>query len=66
MRREHLLELRQRRDRSFLHALHVAAGCGAQSDRDRDRILVVEQERRQLAAGLQLVAAADATRAATG
>ena len=37
-----------------------ARGRRTQADRDRDRLLVLEQQRRQRAAGPQLVAAGDA------
>ena len=46
-RRKDLLQLGQRPHRGFLNAGHRAVRGGAQPDRDRHRLLVVEQQRRQ-------------------
>jgi hypothetical protein len=46
-RRKHLLQLGQRPHRGFLDARHRTVRGGAQPDRDRHRLLVVEQQRRQ-------------------
>ena len=59
-RRHHLHHLGQRPHRRLLDAGHRAGRRRAQADRDGDRLLVVEQQRRQRGAGLQLVAAGDA------
>ena len=52
LRRQHLLQLGQRAHGRLLDAGDRAARGGAQPDRDGDRLLVVEQQRRQLRAGL--------------
>jgi hypothetical protein len=56
-RRQHPLQLRQRPHRGLLDACDRAARGGTQADRDRHRLVVVEQQRRQAAAGAQPVAA---------
>ena len=48
-RRQHLFELGQRAHRGLLDAGDRAARRGAQADRDRDRLVVVEQQRGQRA-----------------
>ena len=53
---ENLLELGQRAHRGLLDARNRARGGGAQPDGDGDRLGVIEQQRRQLAAGAQPVA----------
>ena len=58
--RQHLLELGQRAHRGLLDPGDRAAGGRAQPDRDRDGLLVVEQQRRQGRAGAEPVAAGDA------
>ena len=55
-----LLELGQRADRGLLDPGDRAGGRGAQADGDRDGLGVVEQQRRQLAAVAEPVAAGDA------
>ena len=57
VRRQHLLELDQRADGRLLDPGHRCARGGAQPDRDRDRLLLVEQQRRHRGAGAQPVAA---------
>ena len=47
---QHLLELGERAHRGVLHALDRRARGRPQADRDRDRFLVVEQERREVRA----------------
>ena len=59
---QHLLELGQRPDRGLLDPGDRARGRRAQADRDRDGLGVVEQQRRELAAGAEPVAAGDAGR----
>jgi hypothetical protein len=54
--RQHLFELGQRRERGVVHALHRAAGRRAQADRDRDGLVVLEQQGRQRAPGTEPVA----------
>ncbi len=56
---QHLLQLRQRPQGRLLDPGDGAAR-GPQADRDRDRLLVVEQQRRQLGTGAEPVAAGDA------
>ena len=56
VRRQHLLELDERADRGLLDARHGRAGGGPQADRDRDRLVVVEQQRWHRRAGMQAVA----------
>ena len=58
--RHHRHDLGQRLDRALLEPGHRAAGRSPQPDRDRDRLVVVQQQRRQGGAGLQLVAAGHA------
>ena len=57
-----LLELGQRPHRRLLDPGDLPGGGRAQADGDRDRLLVVEQQRRQLGAGAQAVAAGDPRR----
>src|SRR6185312_8414187 len=57
---KHLLQLRQRADRGFLDARDRAVRGGTQSDRDRDRFLVVEQQWWQGTARAEPVPAVDA------
>ena len=57
VRRQHLLELDQRADGGLLDAGHRRPRRGAQPDRDGDRLLLVEQQRRHGGAGAQPVAA---------
>ena len=52
-----LLELDERAHRGLLDPGHRRAGGGPQADRDRDRLVVVEQQRRHRRAGVQPVAA---------
>ncbi len=54
--RQHLLQLRQRAQRRLLDPGHRPTGRGAQADRDRHRLLVVEQQRRHGRPGLQAIA----------
>ena len=54
-RGKHLLQLRQRAQRGLLDPRDRAARGGAQSDRDRHRLLVVEQQGRQGTAGAETV-----------
>ena len=56
-RGQDLLELDQRAHRGLLDAGHRRAGGRAQPDRDRDGLVVVEQQRRHRRAGVQPVAA---------
>ena len=56
-----LIELREEPDGGFLH-LSDAAGGSANRDCDRDRLIVIEQYRRERGAGLQLVTAPQAWR----
>ncbi|GAA0650680.1 hypothetical protein GCM10009535_30970 [Streptomyces thermocarboxydovorans] len=58
--RQHLLQFGQRPHRGLPDALDAAAGRGAQADGDCDRLVVVEQQRRQPGARAELVAAAGA------
>ena len=58
-RRHQRQHLGERLDRGLLHALHRAGRRRTQADRDRDRLLVLEQQRRQRPARAQLVAAGD-------
>jgi hypothetical protein len=55
-RRQHLLELGEGPDRGLADALDTSVGRGTQADRDRDRFLVVQQQRRQRGAGPQSIA----------
>jgi hypothetical protein len=55
--RQDLLELHQRAHGGLLDPGHRCACGGAQPDRDRDRLLVVEQQRRHRAPGAQPVPA---------
>ena len=57
VRGQDLLELDERAHRGLLDAGHRRARGGAQADGDRDRLLVVEQQRRHRGAGAQPVAA---------
>jgi hypothetical protein len=57
VRGHHLLELRQRPHRNLFDSGDAAAGGRAQPHRDRDRLLVVEQQRRHLRAWPEPVAA---------
>ena len=57
---QHPVELRQRPERGVTGAGDAAARAGEQRDRGGDRLLVVEQQRRQVLPGPELVAAADA------
>jgi hypothetical protein len=54
---QQLAQLGQRAQRGLLDPGHGAPGGGVQADRDRDRLLVVQQQRRQGRAGAQAVAA---------
>ena len=65
-RRQHLLELGQSAQRGLLDAGHAAAGRGAQADRHGDRLVVVEQQRRQVCARPEPVAAGRAGRGVDG
>ena len=56
VRRQDLLELDERADRRLLDPRHRGAGRGPQADRDRHRLVVVEQQRRHRRAGMQAVA----------
>jgi hypothetical protein len=56
MRGQDLLELHEGADRRLLDAAHGGAGGGPQADGDRDRLVVVEQERRHRRARVQPVA----------
>ncbi|GAA3490313.1 hypothetical protein GCM10018987_43960 [Streptomyces cremeus] len=58
--RQDLLQLGQGAHRGLADALDALAGRGAQADRDGDRLVVVEQQRRQPRAHAELVAAAGA------
>jgi hypothetical protein len=58
--RKNLLKLGQRADRGLLDSGDRAARGGTQSDRHRHRLVVVEQQRRQDAAGAQPVPAGHA------
>ena len=58
-RRHDLFQLDQRAQRGFLDAAHRAGGA-AQRDGNRQRFLVVQQQRRQGLAGTQGIAAGDA------
>ena len=55
--REHLLELRERPQGGLLDTGHRTAGGRPQADRDRHRLLVVEQQRRQARPRLEPVSA---------
>ena len=56
--RQHRLELGQRPERGLLQPGHAAGRRGMQADRHRDRLLVVQQQRRQgSAAGAEPVTA---------
>ena len=57
VRGEDLLELDERAQRRVLDPGHRRARRGAQPDGDRDRLVVVEQQRRHRRAGVQPVAA---------
>ena len=57
VRRQHLLELDQGPHGRLLDARHRRPRRGAESDGDRDRLLVVEQKGRHRAPGAQAVAA---------
>ena len=59
-RGQHLLELHQRADRRLLDPGHRRLRRGPKPDRDRDRLVVVEQQRRHRGAGAQRVAAGGA------
>jgi hypothetical protein len=54
--RQHGLQLGQRSQRGLLDAGHAAARRGAHPDRDGDRLVVVEQQRRQPGARAEAVA----------
>ncbi|GEC06663.1 hypothetical protein SSP24_43180 [Streptomyces spinoverrucosus] len=58
--RQHLLQLGERPDGGLADALDALPGGRAQTDGDRDGLVVVQQQRRQLGARTQLVAAARA------
>jgi hypothetical protein len=60
--RQNLLQLRQRPQGRLLDPGDGAAGRGAQTDRDGDGFLVVEQQRRQGRAGAEPVSADGAAR----
>ena len=60
VRRQDLLELDERPHRRFLDAGHRGAGGGAKADGDRNRLLVVEQQRRHRASGAKPVSAGGA------
>lgn len=53
---QHLLQLDQCAQRGFLDPSDGAPGGGAEPDRHRDRLLVVEQQGRQCGAGAESVA----------
>jgi hypothetical protein len=55
---QHLLQLRQRPQRAVLDPGHTPARDRGQRDRHRERLVVVELQGRQVAAGGQPVAAA--------
>jgi hypothetical protein len=57
MRRQNLLELDEGADGGLLDAGHRCPGGGPQPDRDGDRLVLVEQQRRHRRAGAQPVAA---------
>ncbi|GAA2561980.1 hypothetical protein GCM10010423_76000 [Streptomyces levis] len=57
---QHLLQFGQGPYRGLADALDALAGGGAQADRHGDGLVVVEEQRRELGAGAQLVAAARA------
>ena len=57
VRRQDLLELDEGADRGLLDAGHGRPSGRAQPDRDRDRLVVVEQQRRHRGAGAKPVAA---------
>jgi hypothetical protein len=46
-RRQHLLELRERAQGRFLDARHRSRRCRPEAERHRERLVVLEQERRQ-------------------
>lgn len=58
--RQHLLEFDQGAERGLADTAHPADRGRAQGDRHRDGFLVVELQRRQLRARLEVVAAVDA------
>ncbi len=58
-RRHHLIEFRQRAQCGFVRPSHSPAGRQPQRHRGRDRLLVVEQQRRESGAGPELIAATD-------
>jgi hypothetical protein len=57
VRRQHLLELDEGAHRGLLDARHGRAGGGEEAYCDRDRLLVVEQQRRHRGSGLEPVPA---------
>jgi hypothetical protein len=57
MCRQHLLQLDQRTHRRLLDSGHGRSGGRAEPDRDRDRLIVVEQQRRHRGSGAKPVAA---------
>ncbi len=57
---QHPVELGQRPERGVAGAGYRATRAGEQRDRGGDRLLVVEQQRRQVLPRAELVAAADA------
>jgi hypothetical protein len=59
-RGQYLLDLRQGAEAGVLALAYTVDGGGPQADRDRDRLVVVEQQRRQGAAAVELVAAGSA------
>ena len=57
VRRQDLLELDEGAHGGFLDARDGCAGGGAKADRDRDRLVVIEQQRRHRASGAKPVTA---------
>ena len=57
---EELLELGKSADRGLADPGHPAADRGPEADRDRHRLLVVEQQRRERCPGLHPISAVDA------
>ena len=55
--RQHLFQLGERAQGDLLHPGDAAGGGGPQAERHRERLLVVEQQRRQLRPGAEAVAA---------
>jgi hypothetical protein len=61
-RRQHLLQFRQRTQRRLFHAIEGPTGRGAQAQRDRHGLLVIEQQRGQRGTSAQPVPADRPTR----